>query len=364
MAGNSLRILVVGAGPAGLAFALACASAGVRVRIIDKRSTRLTFGKATGVSLGTWRLLARFGITIAAVGEPIPMRNFAFHDEGKLIANVPVPELDSHPPAHLYPQVELERHIENVLNTLGVTVEYGITLVELRQSRDGTHVDLSLADATKDHAERAEVDWVIGADGAHSDVRRLLKAPFNGRDYPEQWSVAEISTALWPSSCQAQLFLRRAGTGLFLSQPHAGLVQGILNRPGASGELERHFPDGKLESYREFRASLRRVPTPRFGRSWLIGDAAHVQSPVGGQGINLAIWDGVNLADALLKNDMSVERRLASRARRILLFTDFDYRMLATQSSTLRMLRNTYWKVASRHPAIARWFFRIISGTW
>ena len=115
---------------------------------------------------------------------------------------------------------------------------------------------------------------------------------------------------------------------------------------------------------RNFRVSLRRVPRPRIGRAWLIGDAAHVQSPVGGQGLNLAIWDGITLAEALLDNDLTVEERLAARARKVLFFTDFDYRMLATRVWLLRRLRNSYWRFAAGNPIVAKWFFKIISGVW
>jgi 2-polyprenyl-6-methoxyphenol hydroxylase-like FAD-dependent oxidoreductase len=191
-----------------------------------------------------------------------------------------------------------------------------------------------------------------------------LNLPFNGRDYSEQWSVSEISTSLWPSQAQAQLYLHRNGVGLFLSQPALNVVQGILNAPGVAAELKKRFPDCKVIYEREFRASLRRVATPRADRVWLIGDAAHVQSPVGGQGLNLAIWDGITLADALLKNDLVVEKRLASRARRVLFFTDFDYRMLATRVRALQVLRNAYWRFASKHSIAARWFFKVISGVW
>ncbi|MBN0986666.1 hypothetical protein [Amphritea pacifica] len=65
-----------------------------------------------------------------------------------------------------------------------------------------------------------------------------------------------------------------------------------------------------------------------------------------------------------MKNDLSVEARLAKRARSVLLFTDFDYKMLATKNTLIRNCRNYYWSAASRYPFLARWFFKIISGVW
>ena len=356
------RILVIGGGASGLAFALTCAAAGVNVRIVDKRPHRSLIGKATGVAQGVWRQLQRFGVTASVIPDAIPMRNFVFYDDGSLIANVSVPAVDGSQPAHLYPQGQLEQHLEHALHTYGVSVEYGTTLVSVAQSGVAAHVTLMKSEGSV--PELCEIDWLIGADGAHSDVRRYLNLPFVGRDYPEQWSVAEIETSEWPPEVQAQLLLHRNGTGLFLSQPSRGVVQGILNAQGAAAELKKRFGDAEVKYERNFRVSLRRVPRPRIGRAWLIGDAAHVQSPVGGQGLNLAIWDGITLAEALLDNALTVEERLAARARKVLFFTDFDYRMLATRVWLLRRLRNSYWRFAAGNPIVAKWFFKIISGVW
>ena len=362
MGSKPFRILVAGAGPSGLAFALTCAAAGIYVRIVEQRPARSLMGKATGVAQGVWRQLERFGITETSITNAIAMKNFVFHDEGKEIAAIQVPEISGSAPAHLFPQSELELHMEDALRALGVHVEYGTTLIEFTQSPDAVLAKLGKTGETS--PETYEADWLIGADGAHSQVRQMLRSPFIGRDYPEQWSVAEIITSQWTPDAQARLFLQRNGVGLFLSQPSYGNVQGILNAPGASAQLKERFPDAELKYERNFRVALRRVPNPRIGHVWLIGDAAHIQSPVGGQGLNLAIWDGITLAEGLLSNDPSVQHRLVQRAKRVLFFTDFDYRMLATRRPHLRALRNLYWKLAARYPIIANWFFKVISGVW
>ena len=289
------------------------------------------------------------------------MRHFVFHDDGRLVANVPVPLVRGQPPAWLYPQGRLEIAMEQALAAYGVHVEYGVAFVAVTQTDETAMVTLSHANGD---AEVVETDWLVGADGSHSSVRACLDLPFAGKDYREDWSVAEVSTRLWPDNIQAQLFLGADGMGLFLSQPEPGIIQGILNEVGVAAAMKERFPDAELHYERGFRVSLRRVPTPRAGRVWLIGDAAHVQSPVGGQGLNLAIWDGVTLGKALLEEDDGVEQRMARRARWVLFFTDFDYRMLATRSRLLRRIRNQYWSLAARNPWLARWFFRIISGAW
>ncbi|QNB07974.1 FAD-dependent monooxygenase [Herbaspirillum frisingense] len=355
------KILVIGAGASGLAFALACAHRGLKVRIIEKRPERSRIQKATGIAQSVWQQLAPYGVTASLIDRALPMKNFVFRDDGKLIANVRVPLVGNEPAAHLLPQAQLEQAMEQALFRMGVKVEYGTSFSGLAQSE--LHAQLILIrDAVE--VENIQFDWIVGADGANSEVRSILRTPFIGRDYPEQWTVSEISTKQWPTEVQAQLFLSTSGTGLFLSHPSPGIVQGIMNAPSVGAALLAHFPDGAIQYERQFVVSLRRVQTPRVKRVWLIGDAAHTQSPVGGQGLNLAIWDGTTLGNALINGDMSVEATLSNRAKRVLFFTDFDYRMLSTKSKFIRKLRNTYWSLACRHPFLSRWFFKLISGAW
>lgn len=356
------KILVVGAGASGLAFALECAHRGITTRIIDKRPNRSLIEKATGVAAGVWNQLSKFGVSPKTVETAIPMRNFAFYDDGELVANVPVPSIEGTPPAHLYPQGELEKHLEKALSVKGVKIEYNTEFYSYEENESAIHVRARVESG--ETISLGSYDWLIGADGARSVVREAAEIPFIGRNYPERWSVAEITTNQWPKDAQAQLFLQSNGVGLFLSQPAPGVVQGILNAENSAKQLTSHFEDAFLRYERHFNVSLRRVRSPRQGRIWLIGDAAHVQSPVGGQGLNLAIWDGVTLAEGLLLGNSEVEKTLAKRAQRVLFFTDFDYRMLASQNILVRFTRNKYWAYAARHPALAKWFFKLISGIW
>lgn len=359
MVKQNTHILVVGAGASGLSFALQCLQDNIQIRIIDKRPCKSRLAKATGIAQGVWQQLEPFGICPNALGA-IPMTNFVFFDDDKLVSNVPVPQINKKPPAYLFPQHKLEEVLESKLNKKGVFVEYGLSFHSYSQDQYGATVYLSSID--NDSLQEYKCTWVIGADGAHSNVRESLNVPFVGRDYPELWSVAEVSTAHWPMNIQAKLNLHSNGVGLFLSQPLEGVVQGILNSKGVGDALKTEFRDANLLYERNFSVSLRRVISPRVNRFWLIGDAAHVQSPVGGQGLNLAIWDGLTLGKALSTNDLQVEKRLSNRARKVLYFTDFDYKMLSTKRPVIRSLRNAYWSLAARYPVIARWFFKIISG--
>jgi len=357
---QSARVLIVGGGASGLACALSCAHLGVDVRIVEKRVSRTSVQKATGVAQGVWHQLADFGITEKVISDAIPMRRFIFHDNARLVADLRVPNVNDEPPAHLYPQAMLEQAMEEALASYGVKVEYGRVFTGVVDNDHGIEATISDGHET----EVIKADWLVAADGGRSAVRSFLNVPFVGCDYPEEWSVAEIETETWPQDAQAQLFLQADGVGLFLSQPRRGVVQGIFNAKGVASRLAHMFQDAKVLYEREFRVSLRRVPSPRMGRVWLIGDAAHVQSPVGGQGLNLAIWDGITLGRALAQNQTEVEETLRNRARSVLRFTHFDYLMLSTKWRSVRYLRNSYWKFAGRFPRSAAWFFTLISGVW
>lgn len=359
---TSCPILVVGAGPAGLAFALECARRGLKVRIIDKRPGRGNISKATGVSLGTMELLGASGLCPDQLTGATPMSRFVFYDDGATVSDLRVPALDGQPPAWLFPQRKLECLMEDALAERGIAVEYGCAFEGIIDNGPSS-VSVVLS-SSEERPPPQDFHWVVGADGAHSTVREATGLAFRGCDYPEEWSVCEVATSSWPADIQARLYLQSNGIGLFLSNPMEGIVQGILNAPDVAGRVREILPDCAINYERGFRVSLRRVTSPRHGRVWLIGDAAHVQSPVGGQGLNLAVWDGVTLARGLAHNDTSVERKLASRAATLLRFTHFDYRMLSTHSTSLRLLRNGFWRLAARHPRMAKWFFRLVSGAW
>lgn len=356
------RIVVIGAGIGGLAFALACARRGVAVRGVDRRPHRALIQKATGINLAAWRLLASLGVT-ADLAAALPLTGFALHHDETPVARVRVPPLADGPPAYLHPQAGLEKVLERHLAAAGIRVEYGIAFTGLAVS-PGPDADAPRAELRHDDGTRETVacDWLIGADGIHSAVRAAAGLAFAGKDYPGEWSVAEITTAMAPPGLEIQLFLRRDGSGLFMSRPEPDCIQAIANGPGAADALRRHFPDARPRYERTFRVSLRRVATPRAGRVWLIGDAAHVQSPVGGQGLNLALWDAITLANALLDGDMRVERRLVRRARRVLTLTDLLYRVLSLRTPLTIVPIRLYWRLAGRFPTLSRLFFRLIAG--
>lgn len=180
-----LSILIVGAGASGLACALTFAASGVKVRVIEKRANRSTIGKATGIAQGVWTQLHNMGINnILADAEP--MQNFVFYDDEQPIAYLKVPLVNQQPPAKMYPQALLEQELEIALKAFDIEVEYGVELFSFTQAQDSIKAQLTTGVTT--------ASWMIAADGAHSLIRKQLAIPFIGKDYPEQWSVAQIQT--------------------------------------------------------------------------------------------------------------------------------------------------------------------------
>lgn len=358
--GEGNKVLIVGAGPSGMICALSLSKAGIPVRIIERRNERGGISKATGVSLGTINALKDLGFSDEITSQMTPMGRFVFYEDNKLISDMLIPTLDGKPPAYLYPQIKLEKIIERELNKEGVFVEYNSSIEGIEN--DGEYFAKANIKLSNEYYEEETFQWIIGADGAHSRVRDICKFEFKGKVYPEDWSVAEIKLDNWEDEIQAKLYLGSNGVGLFLSNPEPGVVQAILNGPNVGAVLREKYPESEFTYERGFKASLKRVATPRKNRVWVIGDAAHVQSPVGGQGLNLAVADAIILSRWLNKNENYAELKLSNQARKTLLFTDFDYKMLATKLWGVRFIRNTYWSMAEKYPVISRWFFKSISG--
>jgi len=280
MKDKGLTFLIIGAGASGLAFALEAVSQGLACRIIDKRLKRSQIGKATGISLSALHMLKQYGVDPSVCEGAIPMQNFTFYDNKKLVTHLNIPLINKEPPAHLFPQGELENLMESQLNQQGIFVEYGKAFIDTESIND--QCSTRIYSEIQQENECITSQWLIGADGAHSHVRQAVNVPFNGKNYNETWSVAEIDTHQWQAekqrntnvqdhkqgSAQAQLFLTSAGVGLFLSKPKASRVQAIINAPYVEAAIQEHFSDYRLIYKREFSVALKRVLTPKIGNVW------------------------------------------------------------------------------------------------
>lgn len=301
-------VLVVGAGPTGLTMAVELARRGVDVRIIDTAPAPTADTRALGVQPRTLELFERIGIADAAAAEGVHIADFKVFSEGKQFLHLDLHGLDSpYPYLLMLQQPRVEALLNSRLESLGVTVERPTELVTLRQDSDAVEVQLRHGDGSVEHAQTS---WLIGCDGAHSTVRHQLGVPFVGAAFEENFAVADVEID-WPLPHNVfHAFLNRGNFVAYFPMPGGLHRLTIAYRPGHTptgdvtyGELQaavdRAAPRGtriaKVHYAGRFQIHQRKVARHSVGRVFLAGDAAHVHSVVGGQGMNTGIQDAFNL---------------------------------------------------------------------
>jgi len=304
-------VLISGAGPVGMTMASELARYGVAVRIVDKAAERTDKSKALVLWSRTLELLDRGGGSAPFVQAGFKALAVNFIAGDKVIGRVAMDSVQSpYPYALMLPQSETERLLEERLGTQGVKVERRVELVTFTQRDDGVEAVLRHVDG---HQEIVSAAWLIGCDGAHSAVRHTLGAPFTGETMDSDWMLADVHMTGYPyPDSEASVFWHR--DGVFVIFPISpGRYRVLADLPPSSA---RHPPDPTLEETQAvidrrgppglkafdpiwlagFRINGRKVSQYRWGRTFLAGDAAHIHSPAGGQGMNTGMQDAFNLA--------------------------------------------------------------------
>lgn len=301
-------VLVVGAGPTGLTMAVELARRGVDVRIIDAASAPTTETRALGVQPRTLELFERLDLAEAAVAEGMKVTDFKVFSESKQFLHLNLEGLDSpYPYLLMLQQPRVEALLNARLESFGVTVERAIELATLRHDSDGVAVELRHGDGTVEHTRTS---WLIGCDGAHSTVRHQLGVPFVGAAFEENFAVADVEMD-WPLPHNVfHAFLNRGNFAAYFPMPGGLHRLTIAYRPGQTptgdvtdeelqAAVDRGAPPGAritaVHYAGRFQINQRKVARHSVGRVFLAGDAAHVHSVVGGQGMNTGIQDAFNL---------------------------------------------------------------------
>jgi 2-polyprenyl-6-methoxyphenol hydroxylase-like FAD-dependent oxidoreductase len=385
-------VLIAGAGPTGLVLALWLTKAGTNVRIIDKTASPGTTSRALAVQARTLELYRQLDLTDAVVarGHRVPAGNFWIRGERK--ARIPLEDIGKgmtpYPFMQIFPQDEHEKLLIERLEALGVGVERQTELVSFAENEDGVTARLRGPDGSE-HDHRAL--YLAGCDGARSKVRETIGTGFPGGTYRQVFYVADIDGEGPALDGELHIDLDRSDfVAIFpLAEEGRARLIGTVRDERADRAETLTFDDISDHAIGQMKVSIRKVNwfstyhvhhrvTQHFrkGRAFLAGDAAHIHSPAGGQGMNTGIGDAINLAwklaavvagrapDSLLD---SYEAERIGFARRLVASTDRAFTFATSQGRLAAFVRMYLAPIviptAFKLDAVRRFAFRTVSQT-
>jgi 2-polyprenyl-6-methoxyphenol hydroxylase-like FAD-dependent oxidoreductase len=383
-------VLIVGAGPTGLVLALWLTRLGVGVRIIDKIAEAGTTSRALAVQARTLEFYQQLGIAHLVVDEGVRIGGINLWANGRRAARVPLENLGADmtpfPFPLVFPQDAHERLLIGQLEALGVKIERPTELLRFDQGPEGVRATLKGPNGA---AETCEVAYLAGCDGARSVVRETLGVGVPGGTYEGLFYVADVEAQGPVTNFELHVDLDESDLLLVFPMKGKGRIRlvGSIRDTKGKEEGELTFADVSSRSIEHMKLQIERVNwfstykvhhrvADRFRdrRVFLLGDAAHIHSPAGGQGMNTGIGDAVNLAWKLaaVLRGQSDERLLDTYeperiafARRLVATTDRAFTLGTARGAFARFVRTRL--VPAVAPAIFRikaarfFFFRTIS---
>jgi 2-polyprenyl-6-methoxyphenol hydroxylase-like FAD-dependent oxidoreductase len=372
---NTTDVLVIGAGPTGLTLAASLLNKGIHVTLVDRQAEGANTSRAAGVNARTLEVLEPLDVTRRLVKEGIEAPRFVIRDGAKVLLTLDFSGLDTaYPYTLLAPQSTTERLLLDRLRELGGDVIRPKVLDTITQDDGGVTATFTDGDIIR-------ARYLVGADGMHSTVREQAGIGFSGGSYEHSFVLADAHLTGDAPTDEVRLFWASQGltvvaplpNGTFRvvapvdeapEEPSVELVQALLDERGPGGITVTDVTWGS-----RFRIHHRVADTYRAGRVLIAGDAAHVHSPAGGQGMNLGIQDAVALANALagvltggpdaLLDEYSDTRRPI--AQQVVALTD-RLTKLATLPRGVRPIRNVFLGVVGRLPRATRELASRLSG--
>ena len=379
----TVDVLIIGAGPTGLILAIELLRRGVSCRVVDMNDGPAPHSRAVAVQARTLELCAAIGVVEEMLAKGVRTKAFSLHADGKLRAHVALTGIESPYPFVLsLPQTETERILLTKFMALGGQVERQIKLTALMQDAKGVTAELTHSDDT---IETAHVSYLVGCDGAHSATRHLLHASFDGSPYADTFWLADVHLDWQQPHGELSAFLSDGAFLFAIPLDTGGRYRLIAQQHGADPAHEPTLaefqalvntlgPTGTQLSdpiwLTTFHLHHRKVARYRDRRVFLAGDAAHIHSPAGGQGMNTGIQDAHNLAwklafalhngagDALLETYHTERDAVGTR---VLRGSDTVFRLVRTRNPLLRRLRDLAFTLVLPRAAIQRRGARSVS---
>ncbi|MCW5635153.1 MAG: FAD-dependent monooxygenase [Rubrivivax sp.] len=371
-------VLIVGAGPTGLTLAAALTARGTRATVIDRQAEGANTSRAAVVHARTLEVLEAIGVTPRLVARGLKAQRFTIRDRDRVLVPIDFTPLPTaYPYTLMVSQAVTEAVLAERLHELGGRVLRPLALQALMQDDDGVTASL-------DDGGHVRARFVVGADGMHSAVRQAAGIAFAGATYGESFVLADVRLAADGAVPEREVMLFFSPAGMVVVAPlpegqhrivatcdeapeHPDIlfVQALLDMRGPQARRARAE---ELVWSSRFRVHHRIAEHYRAGRVLLAGDAAHVHSPAGGQGMNAGILDAMALAEALqraLAGDLAalddyghlrrpVAEQVVGLAHRLT--------RLATVPRALRPLRNTLLATLALVPRVRRTLAWRLSG--
>ncbi|KAL4805468.1 FAD binding domain-containing protein [Aspergillus unguis] len=380
-------VLIVGAGPSGLVTALWLVKQGISIRIIDKAMPDVTTSRALAIQARTLELYRQLGIAEAVVKSGHKIKATNVWSEGTHRGRIPIGDIGAgltpYPFIHVLSQDRHERILEDRLNSLGVQVERDRELIDYAENESSItarlrHTGLMSngSHAGDDDVETCEALFIVGCDGAHSAVRHAAGIEFNGAAYSHILFVADIEGSGPSVNGETHVTMNQSEFILLLpyDDNRRVRVSGAIDDTAAGKGTSVSFDDvapqvtrtlklkiDKVNWFSTYRSHHRVAAAFRKGRAFLVGDASHIHSPVGGQGMNTGIGDAINLAwklSAVIKgharpsllDSYEVERR--AFAQQLVSTSDSGFNSVISQSYLAQTMR--LWVVPYLAPLLVK----------
>jgi 2-polyprenyl-6-methoxyphenol hydroxylase-like FAD-dependent oxidoreductase len=376
---HTTDVLIVGAGPVGLTLATALEARGLDAVLVDKATARAKTSRAAVIHARTLEVLRGVGVSDELVLRGIIVPRFTVRDRDRALLTIDFDGLPGrHPYTLMIPQDITEDVLTNRLEEVGGRVHRGLELQRLDQ-------DMAGVTATMAGGETIRARYVVGADGMHSAVREQAGIGFAGDSYDESFVLADVHLDWELADTEVMLYLSPDGLVVAAPQPRGRhrIVAPVDEAPrhpdreDIQALLDARGPQRRPARVRDvlwssrFRVHHRLADRYREGRILLAGDAAHVHSPAGGQGMNTGIQDAVALAGRLAgilcdgAPEGTLDRYEAERrpvAAEVVAFTHRATLVATADRPAVRRLRNAALRVLDRIPAVKRRLASNISG--